>query len=100
MGLLVNLIISAAHIVLVGIDTLFFLLLVRMLCCRWPTRWLVALSSMGQPAVQWFTGYIEKGLCHLSKKQLSERMLLFTGMLALSVVRLLLAALFNWVVLI
>lgn len=100
MGLLVNLIMSVVHVFLVGIDMLFFLLIAKMLSYRWHPRWLTTVSSAGEPVVSLFTGYIEKGLCHLGKKRLSERMLLFTGMLSLSVVRLLLAALFNWVVLI
>jgi len=93
MGLLTNLILSLVHLFLVATDLLFFLLVVKMLSYRWQTRWLTAFNSVGSTAVEWFTGYIKRALCHFSKKTFSEKVVLFIGMLTISLVRFFVAAL-------
>ncbi len=92
MGLFTNLVLGLVHLFLVATDILFLLLLATMLTYRWQTRWLTAITSVGKPAVDWLTGQIERGLGHVCWKVPSERTILFIGMLAISVLRLLLAA--------
>ncbi len=93
MGLLTNLIMSVVHILLVGIDILFVLLLVRIASCKWQPKWLVTLDNKVKPIVKCFTGHVEKGLMHISKRTPSERVLLLSGMLTLSILRLLITTL-------
>ena len=95
MGLLINLLLSAVHLFLVATDILFFLLLMKELSYRWQPRWLTAFNSLGKPAVDWFAGRLEKGLCHLGKKTFSERTILLVGMLILMLARLFTVALFS-----
>jgi hypothetical protein len=89
MGIFTNLILSAVHLFLVATDILFLLLLMKMLSYKWQHPLLTAFNSMGKPAVECFTGYIEKGLTHINKKTFSQRTILFIAMLAISVLRVL-----------
>jgi hypothetical protein len=93
MGLLINLLLSAVHLFLVATDILFLLLLMKMLSYRWQPQWLTAFNSLGKPAADWFSGYIEKALRHISKKVFSEKIVLFIGMLAISFIRIFFSAL-------
>lgn len=91
MGLLTNLILGLVHLLLVAVDLLFVLLLARMLSYRWHSRWLTAVNEAGKPCVDWLTEHIERTLGRVSQKARSERIVLFIGMLAISLLRLLLA---------
>jgi len=93
MGLLTNLVLGLVHLFLVAADILFLLLLAAMLGYRWQPPWLMAINSAGKPAVDWLTGHIERVLDHFTKKPPSERMVLFIGMLTISLVRFFVAAL-------
>jgi len=93
MGLLTNLILSFVHLFLVATDILFLLLLMKMLSYRWQLQWLTAFNYLGKPAVDWFSGYIKRALCHFSKKTFSEKVVLLVGMLTISLVRFFVAAL-------
>ena len=90
MGLLTNLILGLAHLLLVAVDLLFVLLLARMLSYRWHSRWLMAVNAAGKPCVDWLTGQIERTLGHVGQRAPSERIVLFVGMVAISLIRLLL----------
>jgi hypothetical protein len=87
MGLLTNLVLGLAHLSLVAADILFLLLFAAMLGYRWQPPWLTAINSAGKPAVDWLTGHIERALDHFTQKPFSERMVLFIGMLGLSILR-------------
>ena len=95
MGIVTNLILSVIHLFFVATDILFLLLLVKMLSYRWQHQWLMAFNSMGKPVVDWFTGYIDRGLTHFSKKTFSQRIVLFIAMLAISLLRIFIVALFS-----
>ena len=77
------------------VDVLFFLTFLRLISYRWRPRWLIALNSRAKPAVDWYSGYVEKGLRYFSGKIFPERITLFIGMLVLMFVRFALAALFS-----
>ncbi len=95
MSLLRSLLIIPMYIVLTGIDVLFFLTFLRIVSYRWHPRWLTAINSTGKPAVDWFTGYVEKGLRYFSRRTFPEKTMLFIGMLTLMFVRFFLVALFS-----
>lgn len=92
MGLIISFVLGFIHLFLVSADILFVLLLARMLSYRWQARWLVAINATGKPAVDWFAGQVERVLDHIGWKAPSERTVLFIGMLAISILRLLVAA--------
>jgi hypothetical protein len=81
-------VVGIVHLIVVSIDLLFLLLLIRALSLRWPTRGLLAFNSMGQPVVDWFTGYVGRAAQHFGSKPLSQRMQLFIGMLLICLIRL------------
>jgi hypothetical protein len=91
MGLFTNLVLGLVHLLLVAVDLLFVLLLARMLSFRWHTRWLAAINTAGQPYLDWLTRQIERTLGHVGQRAPSERIVLFVGMVAISLIRLLLA---------
>jgi len=91
MGLLTHVVLGLVHLFLVTADILFVLLLARMLSYRWHSRWLTAVNTAGKPCVDWLTGQIERTLGRVGQKAPSERIVLFIGMLAISLIRLLLA---------
>lgn len=95
MGLLTHLILSFVHLLLVAIDLLFFFTLVRLLCYRWQSRWLTAVNSAGRPLVDWFSGYVQKGLNHFAHGNFSEKAVLLVGMSTLTLARFVLVALFS-----
>jgi hypothetical protein len=95
MGLLTSFVLGFIHLFLVAADILFVLLLARILSYRWQTRWLVAVNATGKPVVDWFAGHIESVLDQIGWRAPSQRTVLFIGMLAISVARLLVAALFG-----
>jgi len=95
MSLLRSLLIIPMYIVLTGIDVLFFLTFLRIVSYRWRPRWLLALNSTGRPAVDWYSGYIEKGLRCFSRRTFPERTMVFIGMLTLMFMRFFLVALFS-----
>jgi hypothetical protein len=95
MSLLRSLLIIPMYIVLTGIDVLFFLTFLRIVSYRWHPRWLIALNSTGKPAVDWFTGYVEKGLRCFSRRTFPEKTMVFIGMLTLMFMRFFLVALFS-----
>jgi len=95
MGIVTHLILSVIHLFFVATDILFLLLLMRMLSYRWQHHWLMAFNSVGEPVVDWFTGFIERGLTHFSKKTFSQRMVLFIAMLTISFLRIFIVALFS-----
>ena len=92
MGLLTSFVLGFIHLFLVVVDILFVLLLTRMLSYRWQTRWLTAVNAAGRPAVDWFAGRTARVLDHIGWKVPSERTVLFIGMLAISIMRLLMVA--------
>ncbi len=77
------------------IDALFLLIFFRLISHRWRPRWLGRLNSKAKPAVDWYAGYVEKGLGHISGKVFPEQTTLFVGMLVLTFIRFTLAALFS-----
>lgn len=91
MGLLTNLLLGLIHLLLVAIDILFLLLLATMLSYRWQPPWLTALCSAGRPVVGWLTRHLERGFHYLGRQVPSERTVLFIAILAVWVLRLLLA---------
>jgi len=91
MGLLTNMVLGLVHLFLVAVDILFVLLLATMLSYRWQAPWLTAINAAGKPAVDWLTGQIERSLGRFGQKVPSEGVVLFIGMLAISLIRLLLA---------
>ena len=91
MGLLTSVVLGFVHLFLVAADILFVLLLATMLSYRWQAPWLTAINAAGKPAVDWFTGQIERSLGRVGQKAPSERIMLFIGMLAISLIRLLVA---------
>jgi len=95
MGLFGNILLAAIHLLLIFIDILFFLTFLRLVSYRWRPRWLIAINSSGKPAVDWLTGYIEKGLKHFSKNTFPERTVLLIGMLTLMFMRFFLVTIFN-----
>lgn len=95
MGLLIGFVLGFVHLFLVAVDILFVLMLTRMLSYRWQAHWLVAINATGKPAVDWFTGQVEGVLDRIGWKAPSERGVLFIGMLAISILRLLVVASFG-----
>lgn len=91
MGLLTNLVLGLGHLLLVAVDLLFVFLLARMLSYRWHNRWLTAVNKAGQPCVDRLTQQIERTLGHVGQRAPSERIVLFVGMVAISLIRPLLA---------
>ncbi len=87
MGLLTNLILGLAHLLLVVVDLLFVLLLARMLSYRWHSRWLTAVNTAGRPYLDWLTRRIERTLRRVGQKAPSERIVLFVAMVAISLMR-------------
>lgn len=92
MGLLTSFVLGFIHLFLVAVDILFVLMLTRMLSYRWQARWLAVINATGKPAVDWFAGRTARVLDHIGWKVPSERAVLFIGMLAISIMRLLVAA--------
>ncbi len=92
MGLLTSFVLGFIHLFLVVVDILFVLMLTRMLSYRWQTRWLAVINAAGKPAVDWFAGRTARALNHIGWKVPSERTVLFIGMLAISITRLLMVA--------
>ena len=92
MGLLTNFVMGFIHVFLVAVDILFVLLLARMLSYRWQVPWLVAVNATGKPTVDWFAEHVERVLDRIGWKAPSERTVLFIGMLAISVMRLVVVA--------
>jgi hypothetical protein len=89
MGLIQNCILSGIHILLIGVDILFFFLLMRMLAYRWRPRWLIVINASGEPVALWFMGHIADKLRRLRIDVSSEPALLFIGMLVLGTIRML-----------
>jgi len=92
MGPFISFVLGFIHLFLVAADILFVLLLARMLSYRWQVHWLATVNATGKPAVDWFAGHVERILNHIGWKAPSERTVLFIGMLAISIMRLLVIA--------
>lgn len=95
MGLLPNLVLSLVHLLLVTVDILFLAMLATTLSYRWQPPWLMAVNSAGKPVVDWFASRVERALNYFTRKAPSRRTVLFIGMLAISLMRLLVTALFQ-----
>ncbi len=95
MGLLIHVLLIAVHLILIAIDLMVFFMLVRSLCCRWRTPWLIALDSTGRPIVDLFTGHVQAGIRRISRRNCSQNTTFLVGMLVLVFLRLSLVALFS-----
>lgn len=93
MGLLEHVLWIAVHLILIAVDLMVFFMLVRALCCRWRTSWLMAFDSTGQPIVDLFTGCVQAGIRHISHRNCSKNTTFLVGMLVLMFLRISLAAL-------
>jgi len=87
MGLLIHMLLAAVHLFIVATDIVVLFLLGSALSYRWQPHWLMTFNTIGKPAVDVFTGYIQRGLSRYSKKPLSQRALLVFAMLLICFVR-------------
>ena len=99
MGLFMNLLLfNLLYLVIIGIDILCVLLLVRLLCYKWNNKWLTAIDSFGKPLVDWFILKTEPTVKRISKKVYSQQKMLALRLLLLIIIKIILAALFNSIV--
>jgi len=82
-------------IIIIFIDVMLFLTFFRLISYRWHHRWLDTLNSKTKPVIDWYSGYIQKGLMRCTKRYFPEKITLFIGMLVLMFIRFTLAALLS-----
>ena len=90
-----NIIALPICIILTFVDVMFFLTFFRLISYRWHNRWLVTLNAKTKPAVDWYSGCIEKGLMYFRRRYFPEKIILFIGLLFLMFIRFTLAALLS-----
>jgi len=95
MSILINLLLSFAHLVLLALDIICFFVLIRMLCHRINRSWLNTFDSVGGPLVDLYVSYLQKAIKRISSKTLSQAALLNIAMLTLVIARIFLVALFS-----
>ena len=95
MSILINFLLSFAHLVLLALDIICFFVIIRMLCHRINRSWLNTFDSVGGPLVDLYVSYLQKAIKRISSKTLSQAALLNIAMLTLVIARIFLIALFS-----
>ena len=95
MSILINLLLSFAHLVLLALDIICFFVIIRMLCHRINRSWLNTFDSVGGPLVDLYISYLQKVINRISSKTFSQAALLNIAMLTLVFARIFLVALFS-----
>jgi hypothetical protein len=95
MGLIHNFLMSAIHLVFVGMDILMTMILIKVIYNRWRPEWLRLINDTVDPLIVPVMAFVYGAVSRITGKSLSEKYLILVIILGMWITRFVIDGLFN-----